>query len=193
MNTKTINFVMLFVIILFSSCGPNEVEIQTMLAETITALPSFTPLPTYTSYPTLTPVIVIVTPTVSPTPTSTLTPTNPPYSPQQMTATVVAKTKEYKELFVSLSYNELRDYPDSHVGEKIKVKGRAMQIVDNHTMLAYYAGTYDLFYIDFIPELSEVYENNNIVVYGEVEGNYCYPTTIGGTNCVMKMTCFWYE
>lgn len=181
------------VIIILSSCGPNETELQTMLAETITAMPSFTPLPTYTPYPTQTPLIIIVTPTVSPTPTPTLTPTKPPFSPQQMTATVIAKTKEYKELFVSISYKELRDYPDSHIGEKTKVKGRVMQVINTHELLVYFAGTYDLFYVDVIPTLSEIYVNNNIVIYGEVEGSYCYPTAIGGTNCVPKITCFWYE
>ena len=176
-----------------SNCGPSETALQQMLSDTITAMPSFTPLPTYTLYPTLTPYIIIVTPTVSPTPTATITPTQPPFSPQQMTATIVAKTKEFKELFVSVSYKELRDYPDSHIGEKVKVKGRVMQVIDMHTLLIYYAGTYDLFYADITPELSEVYENNNIVIYGTVKGNYCYPTAIGGTNCVMRITCHFYE
>jgi len=63
---------------LLSGCGPDEEEIQNMIKEALTAIPSFTPLPTYTKAPTQTPNIVIVTVTFTPTPVQSPTPTLTP-------------------------------------------------------------------------------------------------------------------
>ena len=50
-------------------CGPSPEAIQTMVEETVSAIPTQTPYPTYTPYPTFTPL-----PTFTPTPTLTPTP-----------------------------------------------------------------------------------------------------------------------
>jgi len=177
---------------LLSGCGPNASELQIMLAETITAMPSFTPYPTYTAYPTQTPHIIIVTPTNTPTPIPTLTPTNPPYSPQQMTATVVQATKQYISEFGTIAWKELKNYPDNHSGEKIKIKGKLFQVINSIDMMLWYPGTYDAFNVTFDEEYSGVYDDQTITIYGVVIGEYCYRTQSGGSNCVPQIKGLWF-
>jgi hypothetical protein len=109
------------------------------------------------------------------------------------TATSVAATKTRIAEFQPIHYKELRDYPDNHTGELVKIKGRIMQIIQGRDMLLYFAGTYDLFYVSFTSSYSGVYENNEITVFGKVIGTYCYDTVAGGTNCVPKLTGYWFE
>jgi hypothetical protein len=183
----------LLFLFLISSCGPSESDLQTMLAETIVAMPSSTPYPTYTPYPTQTPHIIIVTPTNTPSPTLTLTPTNPPYSFQQMTATVVQATKEYVAEFKIIAWKELNYYSDKHSGEKIKIKGKVFQIIDSIDMLLWYPSTYDAFYVAFDEEYSDVYEDQSITIYGTIIGQYCYSTQSGGSNCVPQIRGEWFS
>jgi Predicted solute binding protein len=58
-------------LVFMSGCVPSEVQLQTALARTLTAMPTETPVPTNTATPTLTP-----TPTQTPTPIPTPTPTS---------------------------------------------------------------------------------------------------------------------
>ncbi|NMC59137.1 MAG: hypothetical protein GYA51_07115 [Candidatus Methanofastidiosa archaeon] len=75
---KWISIITIFVVVLLFGCGPNQSDIQLMLADTISAIPSYTPYPTYTYYPTQTPIIIIYTATVIPTATIIPTPTTTP-------------------------------------------------------------------------------------------------------------------
>ena len=93
-------FLMMVVILLVSGCSPNQVEIASIVEQTVAAIPTKTPYPThtpqntYTPYPTLTPIntttpiikVVTATHTATPlftatntgTPTATLPPTETP-------------------------------------------------------------------------------------------------------------------
>jgi hypothetical protein len=177
----------LLIAVLIGGCTPSQKLIDEAVSKTLTALPTQTRIPTDTPIPTIT-----FTPTVTLTRTPQFTPTStktkaPTLTSSQKTATSNAATKAYMDLFKSINYKELRDYPDQHKGEQVKVQGRIMQIIGGIDMLVYFSGTYDLFYVVYKTPYSGVYENNQITVYGTVAGNYCYDTAAGGQNCVPKI------
>ena len=131
-------------------------------------------------------------PTFTSTPKFTPTPTETPIPSRLITATAIQATKQYIAGYETIVWKELKDYPDNHRFEKIKIKGSVFQIINATDMMLLYPGTNDAFYVSFAENYSGVYENQTITIYGTVEGQFCYDTQAGDTNCVPKINGEWF-
>lgn len=204
----------LLTVTILTSCAPSTPSvdmIQTAIAETLsvaspTLSPSSTdlPSPTSTLKPTRTATLT-KTPKPTKTPTATPTVTNTPPEPKDQTATAVqatsvagvtavASTKEavyatateiasYKEIY----WRELITYPDNHKGEKVIVRGRIFNVVENTTLQVYVAGTYEALYIVKEEPFSDLYEDQSLTIYGRVSGQECFKNAYNAEVCQTKI------
>ncbi len=122
---KVIPFFLALVFI--TGCVPTEVQIQTALAQTLTAMPTQTPIPTITPTPTLTP-----TPTQTPTPIPTPTPTSSVSSLEAIIKLFIDANLPITEityLTEETDTNELLGRPNQYVAKVIwrdeSIKGQA--------------------------------------------------------------------
>lgn len=178
---------------------------------TLTPNASLTPYPTYTPEPTMTPIVVTATPTptpkftptntstptVTPTPTKTSTPTPTPNATQtaraianatigaHATATRVAENARATEVaqYTAIADKELATYPDAHVGEKVRVRGRIFNINNDRELQMWLGWSYDAVYVVMRRPFSGIYEDEWITVYGTVRGEHCGTNAYGGQVC----------
>ena len=152
------------------------------------------------------------TPTPSRTATRTKTPTRtpPPPATQTAAAVAVAQTQGARHAtatreaalaqrtasaqataaratliaqYSSIDYRELVNYADSHIGDKVQVRGRVFNINSDSELQMYFAGTYDALYVVMASPFTGVYENDVITVYGTVLGENCGTNAFGGQIC----------
>ena len=171
---------------IFSDLGSEDTPTPTS-TPTITLTPTITSTPTVTSTPTitLTPTITS-TPTITPTPTDTPTVTPTPNATQTQQASIKQTQSARKTEIASydtIDYKELVTYPDSHIGELVKVEGRIFNINGNTELQMWLGWTYDAVYVVMRDEFSGIYEDNWITVYGEVYGENCGTNVYGGEVC----------
>ena len=152
------------------SFGFRAVKNATKETPTQTVVP-WTETPDYTPTITQSPTVTL-TPTITLTPTKTLTPT-PTKRPAEFTATAIKKTQVYMEKYESIARQELINYADNHKGERIKIPGRVLNIIDDRTFQIYIAGSYDAVIVYTKDSFTGLYENHNVEVYGTVNGMYC--------------------
>lgn len=181
----------IFIAVLSSCMQPTEEMIKHAMLETELAMVigTATERAKYTATPTLT---LTPTLTITPSPTVTITPKNT-LEPRKSTEIAVQSTKDYISSFTKIEWKELKNYPNNHKGEKIRINGRIFQVIDAIDMLLWFPGTYDAFYVSFLEEFSGIYEDDSVTIYGYIEGEYCYSTRAGGTNCVPKVIGLWFE
>lgn len=93
------------------------------------------------------------------------------------------RLKEEKAEYKDLDFKQLDKNPDKHSGELVKYSGRIVQIIEGESTsdIRLGLGEYgsDVVYIYF-DDVTEFVEDDNITVYGEVEGSYTYDTAVGG-------------
>lgn len=96
----------------------------------------------------------------------------------ERTATAVAKqaTAEYLKGFVNIDYRELRDYPETHKGERVCVQGKIFNVNPPDELQMWMAGTYDPVYVVFEDDFTGLYEDTYVKVCGIAAG------TMSGTN-----------
>jgi len=157
--------------------SPTQVEYtETPLnTERLPNTPTITLTPTITSTPTITPTPTD-TPTVTPTPNATQTQQASKKATQSAKATEIAS-------YETILYKELVTYPDSHIGELVKVEGRIFNINGNTELQLWLGWTYDAVYIVMRDSFSGIYEDNWITVYGEVLGEECFNNAYGAEIC----------
>jgi hypothetical protein len=188
-----------------------------------TPQPTYTPYPTFTEFPTQTPWIKLVTPTASSTPLFTPTDTSTPtitFTPTRTptitptpnatktelaianatkgahaTATKQAQSARATELahYKDVPTKDFVTYPDKYIGQKVKIRGRVFNI-NSDTEFQMWAGwSYDAVYIVMLRSYDDIYEDNWITVYGEVEGEHCGTNAYGGEVCQPLITGYFYE
>lgn len=167
--------------------------------------PSNTPSPTNTKTPTPT---LTLTPSPLPPATQTAeaialiktqnaqfaTATREAYV-SKVTATAVARSAkktqiaEYKEIY----WRELVNYPEQHVGEKVKVKIAVFNIVSNTELQGWLSQAYEAIYVQMKEPFSGLYPGNWINIYGVIEGKHCGTNAFGAEICQPFIKDAFYE
>jgi hypothetical protein len=190
---------------------------------TYTPLPTYTPFPTHTAYPTQTPWIKLVTPTNSPTPLFTSTATSTPtitYTPTRTptatstpnatktqraianatnvahaTATKQAQLARATEIaqYVEIPIKHLVTYPDRYKNQKVKVRGRVININGDTEFQMWVGWSYNAIYVVMHKSFDDIYEDNWITVYGTVGGEHCGENADGGQVCQPLIMGDFYE
>lgn len=142
--------------------------------------PSLTPTPTNTATPTQ-------TPTFTPTPNMTQTQRAIIDATQGADATATQRARRAKATemaqYETIDRRELKTYPEQHKGEKIRVKGRIFNVNGNQELQMYIGWSYDAAYIVMREPFSGIYENDWIMVYGEIAGERCGENALGAEIC----------
>ena len=106
------------------------------------------------------------------------------------TAIAISKTKEAKGAtatevasYKEINWKELNNYPNNHIGEKVIIRGRVFNVVDDTSFQIFYAGTYEAAYITMMDPYTGLYEDSSVVVYGIVMGQGCGTNAFGGQVC----------
>lgn len=138
--------------------------VETIVAEytqTAAANVTSTPIPTNTDVPT---------------PTSTT-------DPQTATAMAYQATQDYIAMFSEIDYRELATYSNNHVGEMVIARGRIFNVIDDQDFQMYFTNTYDSLYVMTLEKFTGLYEDDNVIVYGFVYGEYCGTNAFGAEVC----------
>ena len=212
-SKKLIYWISLLIILILSSTGcqanstpqvitvevTREVEITKVVLVPVTVTwtptpensPTLTPTPTITSTPTITPT-PSDTPTVTPTPNATQTQQAIINATQgaHATATQMAKIAKATEVaqYHTIAKGELLDYADNHKGEKIKIEGQVFNINLPYTVQIDitnlgYGFWKDPIHIQMRDRFSGLYDDDLVIVYGTIDGMYCFDTVRGGQTC----------
>jgi hypothetical protein len=99
----------------------------------------------------------------------------------QETRAAKTATATFLAQYGELPYRELRDYANSHYGEKVCVRGRVFNVVGTDTIQMYFAGTYDALYVEFADDFTGIYERDTITVCGVVKGYKSFENIMGAT------------
>ncbi len=185
MTTRRARLVLFITILLFfilALASPLSTSAQGVPSPypTYTFYPTYTLYPTYTFYPTYTPLV-----RPSNTPTNTRTPNARAATQTQVADDRSATAAKAGELatevaaYKTIDRRELVSYADKHIGEKVRVQGRVFNIIDDQTLQMYFAGTYEALYIKAADPFTKLYENDNITVYGVVDGYEVFENSLG--------------
>ncbi len=108
------------------------------------------------------------------------------------TGTAEARDAEIREFaqYLPIDLKPLLDYPDVYAGELVVLSGRVFNIVpgSNEVFQMFAAGTYDALLIETRDSFVDLYENDTVTVYGEVEGEECFDNSMGNEICQPKIT-----
>jgi uncharacterized membrane protein len=166
---------------------------STFADATSTRIPTTQPASTNTS-------AKVVTPSVTPTFTHTSTPTSTPAAATLTveaqaiisSSTAIAKTDvalakaatatEFAR-YVEISIPELVTYPDNHIGEYVKVKGRVFNINSNQELQIFVGSKFDAVYVYMDTPFSGIYVDDRITVYGILFGKNCGTNNFGAEIC----------
>jgi hypothetical protein len=192
--------VLLFLIVLCCCCSVYYFNKPKSITENVPSALTFPPKLLLIS-------ALIDTPTVIPTSTPTSAPTIPPLTATAQsvasgkTATAQAKSGTSTALagYKLLSWQELVNFPNNHIGEHIKIYGVVFKIFEGD-MFQMSIGGYNLVYVVSAMPLSGLHPNTAIWVYGTVEGVTCSegfpfcPTDSNGSNLYQPLLsfAFWY-
>mgnify|MGYP003307512121 CR=1 FL=1 len=86
-----------------------------------------------------------------------------------------------------ITYNQLARTPDDYIGEKVKFKGKVLQVIEGSSevdiRLAVNNDYNNVIYVVYDKSIvkSRVLEDDKITVYGISGGLYSYQSTLGGT------------
>lgn len=160
--------------------GMGGVQATAVRGQATTRAATSTPKIILTSTITLTPTI-----TFTPRPTATKRPT---LNVAQITATSVQKTKTFYEQYDTINRQDLVYYAEEHVGEKVQVPGRVFNIIDSHNFQFFIAGSSDAVVVQTRNKYTNLYENDNVVVYGTIEGKWCGTNAFGAEVCQPALT-----
>ena len=95
--------------------------------------------------------------------------------------------KEKKGYDTGITYDNLARNPDDYKGEKVKFKGKVVQVIEgdseNQIRLAVNSDYDTILYCGYDPSIvsSRVLEDDIITVYGYSVGTISYQSTLGGT------------
>ncbi|MCX6018015.1 MAG: hypothetical protein NTZ50_05820 [Chloroflexi bacterium] len=91
--------------------------------------------------------------------------------------------------YLPIDMKRLLDYPGNFTSDLVVVRGRIFNIVkgSNDTFQMYAAGTYDALLIQTENAFDDLFENDNVIVYGEVEGESCFNNSMGNEVCQPKI------
>ena len=196
---------LLLLILLLTACAPSETAIQTALAETLAANPTFTPSVTITPSSTATATLTrqpTKIRTSTNTPTDTALPATQTVMAKNLNATwtslaktqiaiVNASTATALAAYKTIDMRDFLTYPDNHIGEKIVIRGRIFNI--NGKVVQIYVRSYDAVYVEMETAVSGIYENDYITVYGIVYGSACFNNRLGNQVCQPGIFHAWYQ
>ena len=97
-----------------------------------------------------------------------------------------AEEKEKKGYDTGITYDQLARTPDDYKGEKVKFKGKVVQVLEGDSTidlrLAVNSDYDKMVYLYYPKKLvsSRVLEDDKITIYGVSEGLYTYKSTMGG-------------
>ncbi len=97
------------------------------------------------------------------------------------------KIAQYKKI----DLKELLTYPDNHKSERVVVRGRIFHI--DGKIIQIWVRSFDAVYLVNEQNVSGIYEDDYITVYGIVVGNYCFTNTLGNQTCQPALLVEWYE
>lgn len=92
-----------------------------------------------------------------------------------------------------IKVKELITYPDKHKGEKVKVWGRVFNIIGNDGLQMWLEWTYESVYVIMANPFSDIYEDDQIIVYGTIQGEHCGTNVYGASICSPLINCDYYE
>lgn len=211
-----IKFIFLCLPILLAACGLSEADVQatiSALPSNTVILPSETATPSATSSPT-------ITPTRTPTATKTETPT--PVPPLTLTAEVAQITATAKSAFATstqqarelaanstataqsaqktlvaqyqpIARREIVTYADSYIGELVVIRGRVFNINGTQEVQIWIDDSFDAAYIVMAQPFRDIYDNDFLIIYGEVYGEHCGTNSWGSTVCQPLIIDAFYE
>lgn len=100
----------------------------------------------------------------------------------------------YKSNCKNISYDKLSRTPDQYRGEKVKFRGRVLQVCSEASSALYYStyrvatsGSYDnvmYIYVDNYDSGTRILEDDWITFYGEYDGLYSYTTVMGAEKTI---------
>ena len=106
-------------------------------------------------------------------------------------ATAEARDEEIRLFarYMPIELKRLLDYPDSFAGEMVVVRGRIFNIVtgSDDTFQMYAAGTYDALLIETADSFDDLFEDDTVIVYGEIEGESCFQNMMDNEVCQPKI------
>lgn len=104
-----------------------------------------------------------------------------------------AEAKEKQGYETGITYNQLARTPDDYVGEKVKFKGKVIQVLEGdgvYNIRLAVGGNYDnIIYILGETSITDqrILENDYITVYGTSTGIYTYESTLGASISIPSM------
>jgi len=191
---KTTFLVFVYFTLILSACGPSESFIQTAIAQTNAAQPTVTLIPINTLTPTKTPL-----PTRTTTITQTFTSPPPPPATQTALAKVARKTENAKNAtatqaehiirktqtaiaksehatkvapYKDIYWEDLAVYTDSHLWEKIKIRGKILNIPNNMQVQMQIGNSCVIALMKY--PFVDLYSGQWITVYGTIKQTYCF-------------------
>lgn len=107
---------------------------------------------------------------------------------QEELAKKEAEKKDPSTYETGLTYDDLARNPDSHIGEKVKIYGKVVQVMESDKGYTQYRlavnEDYDtIIYLEISEDQldSRILEDDLITIYGESYGTVSYESTLGGT------------
>lgn len=194
-------------ILLLVGCSPSPEKLQSLVEQTLaaiptsTAYPTYTPNPTFTNVPTQTPKVIIVTATRTLTPTMTRTPTSSPTPlmsptstllPWQSTQEAYKATQAFFDTYEKVQMRDFLTYPEKYTGNKISANCRIFNVVGSKAVQCYFAGTTEAFYVDMLKAFDDLYEKDYLTIYGLGGGKKCFTNMMGAEICQPLITNAFY-
>lgn len=200
-------YLLLILLFVLAACAPKPEQLQPLVAQTLTAIPTqtayptYTPNPTYTSDPTQTPRVIIVTPTHTLTPTLTRTPTSSPtplmsptntLMPWQSTQEAYRATQAFYDTYEKVPMRDFLTYPDKYINKKVSANCRIFNVVGDKSIQCYFAGTSEAFYVETLRSFDDLYEKDYLTIYGLGGGEKCFTNMMGAEICQPLITNAFY-
>lgn len=106
-------------------------------------------------------------------------------------ATAEARDSEIRTFakYLPIELKPLLDYPDVYAGQLVVFSGRVFNVVpgSNDVFQMFVAGTYDALLVETAESFTDLYEDDTVFVYGEVEGEQCFDNSQGNEVCQPKI------
>ncbi|WP_405297979.1 zinc-ribbon domain-containing protein [Methanobrevibacter sp.] len=104
--------------------------------------------------------------------------------------------KDFKAQCKEIDFNKLNKNADKYKGEKLKVSGKIIQIMENSNggqiRLATADYSDDVVYVEYEGNIEYV-EDDYITVYGYCDGDYTYTSTIGASITLPKIDAVYFD
>jgi len=104
--------------------------------------------------------------------------------------------KDFKAQCKEISFNKLNKNADKYKGEKLKVTGKIIQIMEDddggEIRLATDGGYDDIVFVEYDGNIKYV-EDDTVTVYGYCDGEYTYTSTIGASITLPKIDAKYFD